>query len=533
MRLTELMLPFAVFLTSREAIAGVTMIAISAVRSAAYLSLLVALSVHATVDQPGTLDPFFATASPLGAGKLVTPPIATGPDVANAMAVQADGKIVLAGRCHNGAGYDFCAYRYNDNGTLDTSFGSTGKLLTIIGAVADTDVANAVAIQPDGKIVLAGQCAASGATDFCAIRHNANGTLDVGFGTSGVVITAVGTSYDYVNGLALQPDGKLVLAGACYVGATNIDFCAVRYNANGTLDSSFGTGGKITTAIGTGDDIATAIAVQPDGKLVLSGSCFGAVSMDFCAARYNTNGTLDTTFNGSGKVITAFSADTDEARGLVVQPDGKLVLAGSCTTSASAYFCALRYRTNGTLDTSFGGTGKVVTAISAPGGDDIGNALVLQPDGKLIQAGRCDGSGGDFCALRYHPNGVLDTSFGTGGKVITAVSGASGSDNAKALVLQADGKLLLAGYCPGTGGDNFCALRYDGGPFGYQNCKPDLDGDGHNTATVDGLIYMRVMLGITGTAVVNGITFPAGATRNTWSLIRDHLVTQCGMSLMQ
>jgi Domain of unknown function (DUF5122) beta-propeller len=137
----------------------------------------------------------------------------------------------------------------------------------------------------------------------------------------------------------------------------------------------------------------------------------------------------------------------------------------------------------------------------------------------------------DFCAARYNANGTLDTTWNSTGTVITPIG--TGNDRASAIALQPDGKVLLAGYCSNGSDTDFCAARFDGGPFGYQNCKPDLDGDGLNTATVDGLINMRVMLGMTGSAVTNGITFPANVTRNTWPLIREYLVTQCGMSLVQ
>ena len=184
----------------------------------------------------------------------------------------------------------------------------------------------------------------------------------------------------------------------------------------------------------------------------------------------------------------------------------------------------------GTLDTTWNGTGKVITAIGSD--NDRATSMTLQPDGKVLLAGNCsNGANNDFCAARYLANGTLDSTWNGTGKVITPIG--SSNDYANAMTLQPDGKVLLAGYCANGFNYDFCALRYDGGPFGYQNCKPDLDGDGLLTATIDGLINMRVMLGITGAAVVNGITFAPNATRNTWPLIRDYLVTQCGMSLVQ
>jgi uncharacterized delta-60 repeat protein len=158
------------------------------------------------------------------------------------------------------------------------------------------------------------------------------------------------------------------------------------------------------------------------------------------------------------------------------------------------------------------------------------NAVTIQSDGKILVAGYCgNGTNVDFCLLRYHSDGTNDVNFGTSGKVLTAIG--VGQDYANVVALQPDGKILLAGHCNNGSTDAFCALRYDGGPFGYRNCSPDIDGDNVPSATVDGLISTRVMLGMNGNAVINGIVFPAAAVRKTWSSIRDYLVTQCGLTL--
>ena len=165
-------------------------------------------------------------------------------------------------------------------------------------------------------------------------------------------------------------------------------------------------------------------------------------------------------------------------------------------------------------------------------GYDSAGAITLQPDGKALLAGYCyNGTNDDFCAARYNSNGTLDTTWNSTGKVITAIG--SSDDTSTAMTLQPDGRVLLAGNCRNGTYTEFCVARYDGGPFGYQNCKLDIDGDGSVLATTDMLIGNRVALGITGSAVVNGVAFAPTATRNTWPLIRDYLVTQCGMSLQQ
>jgi len=453
--------------------------------------------------------------------------------------LQPDGKIVLGGSCSISGLNNFCVLRYNANGSLDTSFGGTGKITTV---VATTNSLNAVAVQRDGKLVLAGQCNVSGAFAFCARRYNADGTPDNAFGdgVTGLAHTPMGSGSSAATAMVVQPDGKLVLVGRC-TGVVNVDFCALRLNADGSPDLSFGTSGKVITAIstqGNGIDSPKAVALQPDGKLVLAGECAGASVNDFCALRYNANGTLDLTFNGTGwvKVHVGAAATTNGASAVVVQPDGKLVLFGFCTLPFD--FCVLRYNANGTPDVSFNGTGTVV--VSPTNNADTAQAMALQPDGKLLLAGQCPPSGdicaggscpnADFCVLRLNIEGTLDNWWNGTGKVITPV-GAGAVDFVSAILLQPDGKVVLAGSCNNGTDYDFCAVRYDGGPFPTPACNLDIDGDGQILGTVDSLIHARIALGMTSNAVTNGIVFPATAKRTSWSLIRTHLNTWCGMSL--
>lgn len=506
----------------------------SVVVTLAAIAVLITSHARAAPGPPGALDSSWATSSTLGAGKVITP-IGSGDDIAYALALQADGKLVLAGVCYGEVNEDFCAVRYDSNGALDASFGAGGKVVTPVGS--NIDIARAVTLQPDGKLVLAGWCYGAAGYNFCALRYQANGTLDTSFGTNGKVITPVGSRDDRARALALQPDGKLILSGDCFNGLDN-DFCALRYNANGTLDTSFGSNasGTVITPVGSGYDFANALALQVDGKVVLAGYCAGTTRSNFCAVRYKANGTLDSDFGVGGKVITSIGSSTNEAHALAVQPDGKLVLAGHCSSGGNPSFCALRYQVDGALDTSFGpnGNGTVVTSLGSR--EAVAYALVLQPDGKLVMAGQCfDSISYDFCILRYQPNGALDTSFGSNenGTAITPVG--STGDVATALALRPDGKLVLAGYCTNASATNsdFCAAQLEGGPFGYKSCVMDIDGDGRVLATTDALILTRIALGITDNAVIGGITFAPHSTRNTWPLIRDYLVSQCGMSLVQ
>jgi uncharacterized delta-60 repeat protein len=487
---------------------------------------------HAIPGQPGTLDATWASASPSGAGSVITP-IGSGIDTVQAIALQPDGKVVVAGYCFGVTHYGFCALRYRANGTLDTSWGGagTGKVITPIGA--NDSLAVAMAAQPDGKTLLAGYCYDGTIYQFCALRYLANGTLDSSWGSAGtgIVTTSLGSaSNDFAHAMALQPDGKVLLAGRCS-NIGNDNFCALRYRSNGTLDTSWNGTGKVITSITGNDDTVNAMALQSDGKVVLAGECFNSVNnKNFCALRYLVDGTLDTSWNGTGKVITSISSNDDEATTVVIQPDGKVLLAGTCHNGANEDFCSLRYHPDGTLDTDWGigGSGKVVTAMGVD--NDYITSAVLQPDGKLLLAGYCDGFlNRDFCTVRYNNNGTLDTSWGNVAKVITSV--VSTTDQAYAVALQPDGKVLLAGSCTNGLSHDFCAIRYDGGPFGYKACTLDLDGDNVVRATTDMLMGTRVALGMTGAAVVNGITFSGNATRDTWPQIRDYLVAQCGMAL--
>ena len=493
--------------------------------------MLVTSHAFAIVDQPGTLDPFFATGSPLGAGKLIAS-VGVGTSKARGAAVQPDGKLLLAGECTGGAtGTDFCTLRYNANGTPDTGFGIEGLVTTSFGPNKDT--ANAIAIQANGKIVVAGGCWLYAPIDsLCAVRYNQDGTLDSSFGAGGKLVTTVETTYEFavVNAIALQPDGKIILAGTCTINGTDSFFCARRYQSNGAVDTGFGIAGKALTLLGDGSNNVLAMSLQYDGKIILAGGCHNGTNNVFCAARYTVNGTLDATFAVAGKLIDASGA-IGLTRAIAIQPDGKILFANGCSANPLSWICLSRYRADGQIDSGFGAAGTVATTpdINSP---RVANAIALQPDGKVLIGGYCgNGTNLDFCALRFHSDGTYDSSFGTAGKVLTAIG--TGNDYANAVVLQSDGKIVLAGYCANGAVDAFCALRYDGGPFGYQNCKQDIDGDGVFLATTDALINMRIALGVTGDSVVNGINFSASATRKTWPLIRDYLVTQCGMSLVQ
>lgn len=364
------------------------------------------------------------------------------------------------------------------------------------------------------------------------------GDLDTSFGAFGKVNTAFGVANDAARRVAIQADGKIVVAGTCSNGSNN-DFCVARYAADGALDTTFSGDGKVATTIGTSPSYIDTVLLQHDGKIVATGLCYDAGSAHsvFCLARYNSNGSLDVSFDIDGRVQTQIGNYNASAYGgAVLQPDGKIIVAGFCDPQSGApgyTFCLARFEANGALDTTFSTDGQVFTTVGNDNSYIVG--IALQTDGKIVAAGRCQGlANPDFCIVRYHGTGALDTSFNADGRVISAIG--SGNDNAEGLTIQPDGKIVVVGYCSNGSNDDFCVARYEGGPFGARSCSLDVDGDGRVLATTDMLITTRVALGVTGPAVIAGVSFAASAARDEWGTnstrdIRRFLITQCGMTL--
>jgi uncharacterized delta-60 repeat protein len=277
-------------------------------------------------------------------------------------------------------------------GDLDPTFGLHGLVTTSFGG--SHDYGRGVAIQTDGKTVVAGESYGPGDYDFAVARYNPDGSLDTAFSGDGKLTTDFGSPYDYAFGVAIQADGKIVVAGH-----SNGDFAVARYNADGSLDTSLDGDGKLTTDFGSTSDGAYSVAIQADGKIVVAGSSYNSGSKDdFAVARYNTDGSLDTLFDGDGKLTTGFvSFSEDRADCVAIQADGKIVVAGHSRNGASGPrdFAVARYNTNGSLDTSFDSDGKLTTNF---GSSDYAYGVAIQADGKIVVAGM---SGGDFAVARY------------------------------------------------------------------------------------------------------------------------------------
>ena len=423
---------------------------------------------------PGDLDPTF------GNGGIVITRGINGSNLnylstAWAMAIQPDGKIVVVGEGNDGTfnfvAWDFAVVRYNTDGSLDRSFGVDGRVVTQLSL--DYDAAFAVAIQPDGKIVVAGSTYAGAAV----IRYNTDGSLDTSFNGTGIVITADGGA----NSVAIQADGRIVVAGGHWNGA-NGDFLIVRYNSDGSLDTTFNGTGKVFTPGGG----ASSVAIQADGKIIAvggTGSGGGVVlgGSGFTLIRYNADGTLDTSFNGTGKVSTPVGNFGSGVSDLAIQTDGKIVAAGYTLTALNnwrtADFAVVRYKPDGSLDASFGGTGTILI----PVGDssDYASSVEIQPNGKIVVAGYSSDNNvsdsSDFATVRLNPNGSLDTTFGGTGKVITSIGNAY--DTASSVAIQADGKIVLAGDAGPDEFKDFVVVRYQGDDATQTSCPNPIDCD--------------------------------------------------------
>lgn len=425
------------------------------------IALVVSLSVapSSAAAAPGDLDGSFG-----GDGIVTTAFGSAGEDDgAYAMAIQADGKIVLAGD-HQG---DFAIARYNADGSLDASFdgdvampGFPGNGRVTTDIAVGIDRAHAVLVQPDGDIVAAGVegTLASNSPlggNFALVRYNADGTLDTGFAGDGKVTTEFILD-SAAHAVALQGDGKIVAAGWASSFSQGDDFAVARYNADGTLDPSFDSDGMATTSYCPSDscnDRAHAVRIQEDGKLILAGhaepAAAGTFDSHFGLARYNADGTLDGSFSGDGLTTTPFSLGfpSVEAHALVIQPDGKLVAAGD----DNGLFALVRYAVDGSLDPSFSGDGKRTIQVSPIDRTSVAYGLARQADGRLVAVGRASDAKGfdlhhDFAAARLLPDGSLDTSFSCDGKLSFPVAPSPQVDFARAAAIQSDGRIVLAGH---------------------------------------------------------------------------------------
>ena len=361
----------------------------------------------ARYNPDGSLDPSFS-----GDGRQTTD-FGGNFDGAFGVALQGDGKIIAGGLTRNfGAvfGSDFALARYDFAGSLDPTFSGDGKQTTDF---AGDEGAGAVAFQDDGKLVAVGTAGG----DFALARYNPDGSLDPSFSGDGRETTDFG-AFDGASGVAIQGDGKMVVAGR---GGTGGDFALARYNPDGSLDTTFSGDGKQKTAFKTNDG-ASAMALQANGKIVAVGFAggSGSSSFDFALARYNPNGSLDTSFSGDGKLTTDFGGAATTRTGWRSRETAR----SSSVGGAAAGFALARYNPNGTLDTTFSGDGRQTTS----GGFRLANAVAIQGDGKIVAVGLAGGSSRSRSPATTQ-TGSLDTSFSGDGRQTTTFGGFDEADD--------------------------------------------------------------------------------------------------------
>jgi uncharacterized delta-60 repeat protein len=388
-------------------------------------------------------------------------------------------------------------------GDLDPTFGSGGKVTTDFGG---NEMGWAIAAQRDGKVVVAGDRFDVGPSDdFVLARYTVRGALDPSFDGDGKVTTDFNDHFSGAFGVAVQADGKIVAAGYGFGPTGPQDFAVARYNPDGSLDQSFGTGGRVLTTFAPNSiDGGGALAIQADGKILVGGRTRSGPTADFGVVRYMPTGVLDSSFDGDGRVVTAMSAENDQVFDLAVQPDGKIVAVGGVLGSSSWQLAAARYDASGALDPSFDADGMVtvpsfpiaehvvlqrdgrlllagiggVARLNAAGTVDSGfgergrgaraenvdpRSIALQPDGRILAIGTSAGpTSADFAVARLMPNGRLDGTYGRGGSVVTAFSSGS-EDQALDGVLLPDGKLVVSGITRptfGSGAFDVAVARY-------------------------------------------------------------------------
>lgn len=447
------------------------------------------------LNASGTVDKSFN-----GDGKLLFPTDFTGAGN-QAIAVQRDGKTLVVGQAEPNR---IRAFAFNANGRL-IGESYNGSLLWTVDGDGTSDT-KCLAVQRDGKILVAGHSMDGTGVHIAVARLNADGSLDTGFNGDGKLqVTAGTTGFADVNAITLQGDGKIILAG--YVSSPLYQrFAVIRLNRDGSLDSTFSGGGKLVLDV---NGIATCVAVQDDGKIVLSGYSPDTSGTphapappynkpQFVVVRLNQSGTLDASFNHSGQLRIAVGSSTSRVYGMALQSDGKIVLAGyavmenltagppaqnSAAIDDNSHFAVARLNADGSLDSGFNGKGTLVIPLTS--GSEGAAAVALQSDGKILLAGDTDETKKQgFVVTRLNPDGSLDTTFGSEGKLLYPLNlvREKGPCTATEMAVAGDGKIVLIGL----------AEAGERKPFNLTVARFNPDGSPDNSLSDKGVFSMPV-----------------------------------------
>lgn len=471
-------------------------------------------------------------------------------DAAAQVARQSDGKLVQVGTCRGVFVMRLCLARFNADGTVDTSFNTDatqgglqpdlqpGELIVDDGVSGDQFYGVAVRVLASGRILAAATCnnPTSGYSDFCVVAVTSGGVLDTAFNAGGaypgVARVTPAAFYNNVRDMTVQADGRIVLVGACGEQIINRTACAVRFNANGSIDTSFNATGsqpgvRVESIGADGDSDATSVAQQADGKLLIGASCSDAGQRKFCVMRLTSAGAVDGASFASGaggKRVLAFGNDEHLLAAVAVQGDGKILLAGDCANTDMLFvtthaFCVARLLADGTLDTATFNAGAAAAErgrvrFSVASNGDAATAMTLLPGGKIALAGTCrydQGLGtGVICLAQLNSDGSFDTAFGSGGTAIRPTL-SNQRDLAQHALVQPDGKWIVSARCFRGAPEVFCLARFDG-LSAAASCALNVDGNGVLEPQSDGVLILRYVLGVRGTALSTG-ALGGGATR--------------------
>ncbi len=512
-------------------------------------------SASSMAQQSGGLDA--ATYGPYrGLAYGVFPPITSQQFYMHDAIALPDDRVVASGTCtavgSSPAARRFCLAVWNSNGTI-VSLHLHSTSVNRVSAAAS----GAIAAQADGKIVATAPCiysATGTVSQFCTVRFNADFTSDTGFATGfqNLAPSPSTTGDSYARTIALQPDGKIVVAGQCGSGATTA-FCAARLLPDGNPDSTFGFGGSSlrtfnTVATTSGFDRVKRIALSTASQIYLGGDCKDTTGFyRACVARLNADGSIDQPFTGADAkplVLPAMGASNtnDEVADMVVQANGEFLFAGSCQNASSppTVPCALRMGTpNATQFTpgtwylgALASTGTSILREPVVAGFAVSiDRIHMQPDGKMLALLRYGANFDQYRIRRYNEDGSRDANWAEIGFDFNRTADGASFAKGVALGQQSSGKVMAMGFISGGGGEQARVIRLENRVNPGRNCSADIDGDGKVLPTTDGLLLARASLGMTGNAVTTAAV-GAGAIRNSWSAIREFLVTQCGMAIL-
>jgi uncharacterized delta-60 repeat protein len=410
------------------------------------VAAIIALTAPPAQADPGTLDAFFSRDG-------IQTAFANGA-VAYAVAIDHHDRIVVAGSTL-AAHPDIALARFTPGGRLDPTFGEGGRVVTDLGA---NDYAFDVAIEDGGGIVVVGERRASASDRFVVQRYRPNGTLDPGFANAGTALTGFGRRFQGAGAVAIAPGGRIVVVGSTSNGITSRSAVA-RYLIDGRLDRSFDGDGRVTIDVSSSAEQLTDVTIQAGGRIVAVGWAEVSLVPVFSAVRFTKDGRLDPGFARDGIARVDVAQGADRARAAATQSDDKIVIVGGVSDTGRDEWGLIRLGPHGHLDPTFGDHGKLVTDFG-PGFDEAGG-VAIQDNGKLLVAGRIredDRAKDDIGLLRLKPGGGHDRAFAAGGRALTDVAG--GSDAARDLTIASNGRIVVTGEATVEKIRRFVVARY-------------------------------------------------------------------------